>query len=1264
MQKVTYYAEEYEIGNINYVQLIVYLSSIRENLNEIMGVVEKSEGGLLKQEQIRNVLGEPEEETKWVWVEKEEQEIKLEHYVPIWKRIVFDGKKIRISLSAHPSLFKKCLEEDKNECEKFIIYRLHFEIEFKRPEEQIDITGKINKIKNLAENFNNDPSKSNAEILAKESVNAEKIFESYLRKSSDKCEDIMKAVFGTENQRQLQKMIVNEISFYEGDNFEAIIRLEMCDDCEWNWIGLNMHLEGRGRGFRMPKEIKEQDESESKQKFKGMSSEDFKTETAKLIEEIKEFLEQGNYNSAISSSNKLNMITNVWNEEANNVWEETDKSFVSQQEILTGEALDNFYRNYGWIKEEQEKRRIEKELREKNYEDRKKFYESLFASYDKKEFYFEQIEFEKRLVETFKEHGKEICDNFEDDNDNGVSDCGDEQCSGKICGEIEVDINDGNSTRTEMKKLYCISGSCQLKEESEEVNETICGNHICEGGETLENCAEDCTLCPEYSPIECSGKVIFSGQDKNGCYLEPVCIEEDKFCESNEDCSQPLCGETECIRLEPKDDLGKCQITELKECQEAICTEGEEKYKTCSSGEQIIESICLNGLWENLDVKCSTEPENITSPEPVPMPIIPLPEPIIGEECTVREDCGGGNDVCSNGKCVTLPEKKESEEEIVIEEESKEEIPEEIPEEEPFEEEQEIESAPEITGEVIFNLFMRMSGKITGFFTGSTIDESTNTEEVIEKIPEQVNGEETAEIFEESSTPLEEEKEDTEEYHEDDYERKDEDKERRKQECSERCERECHDRLISPCVEKCVFDNCGNQLECNIDKITGNCEDSCSKEKSLSNCKDECHEKCLKGEDTWEEPEWEEHKEEMGVFSAGGNCRKEPGGETGGYIWLNGWGDPFEKIQPLKNKYYQGGEAEWCKWDLENLKKERKEIEKGFNQEFADWFFEKYMVNNAEGWEQHMSGIFEMYWRVVDNQMQIMHRMACLEIEEISDYKLINFSYETEYGSVEYWEELKEITPEEFIGNPDGSTKGGKITIISPYMKIWIFPPKEFIIYEMKKSMINHEFPGSPEEKIERRNEEGPTAEERERIKQNERFMRKIRDLSEKYDGNIDVAVEFRDYEKNEVVFNLYGQVNEEDILKIKPMLPEEITEKDIQIELDFEDLYDLIYTSEKEMRGAEIESPPWDKKSRKGGVKNMVDGIKMYFKVRKMMNSAKIYPESAEKDAKELFDLFFKIMKEKDGGEEDSNKKNSEELEPESEMLNSKEKLTGEIVR
>ncbi len=73
IQKLTHYAEEYEIGNINYAQLLVHLSSARQNMNELVGIVSEEEGGIVSQEQLRPLLGEPQEETKWVWVEGEER---------------------------------------------------------------------------------------------------------------------------------------------------------------------------------------------------------------------------------------------------------------------------------------------------------------------------------------------------------------------------------------------------------------------------------------------------------------------------------------------------------------------------------------------------------------------------------------------------------------------------------------------------------------------------------------------------------------------------------------------------------------------------------------------------------------------------------------------------------------------------------------------------------------------------------------------------------------------------------------------------------------------------------------------------------------------------------------------------------------------------------------------------------------------------------------------------------------------------------------
>ncbi len=121
------------------------------------------------------------------------------------------------------------------------------------------------------------------------------------------------------------------------------------------------------------------------------------------------------------------------------------------------------------------------------------------------------------------------------------------------------------------------------------------------------------------------------------------------------------------------------------------------------------------------------------------------------------------------------------------------------------------------------------------------------------------------------------------------------------------------------------------------------------------------------------------------------------------------------------------------------------------------------------------------------------YRMQCLGINELPNINLINVKYDTEYGSIEFWEEIKTVKLE-------GMDR--EVQVVSPYMKAWIFPSKEFIEYEMKKAMKNHEFPGGPEQKMERKNEEGPTAQEREMIKQDKKFMKQIKQITEKYNGN------------------------------------------------------------------------------------------------------------------------------------------------------------------
>src|SRR3989344_3533562 len=300
---------------------------------------------------------------------------------------------------------------------------------------------------------------------------------------------------------------------------------------------------------------------------------------------------------------------------------------------------------YWWIKLEQEKQAKVKEMIKQSYEGRKKIYLDILSGLDVSEEYYTQMRYEKRLVEQFTEIKKEVCDNNADDNNNGQIDCSDSQCSGKICGRQKISVNEGNETKEIEKELFCIAGTCSPREELFG-KKAVCGNHVCENGEGII-CSEDCAKCKEYGPIKCNGKIIFKGKDKIGCPLDPICLEKEDSCKVSEDCSQPLCGKAECVEE-------KCRVSKLEECRQAECNDNNEKILDCSSGEKIVGEKCIEGMWKKTGVECSSGSGEVSVEKEI----------IVDSKCIVKEDCGNSDDVCSNGRCVTIPKM----EEIVLEE--------------------------------------------------------------------------------------------------------------------------------------------------------------------------------------------------------------------------------------------------------------------------------------------------------------------------------------------------------------------------------------------------------------------------------------------------------------------------------------------------------------------------------------------------------------------------------------------------------------------
>lgn len=130
-------------------------------------------------------------------------------------------------------------------------------------------------------------------------------------------------------------------------------------------------------------------------------------------------------------------------------------------------------------------------------------------------------------------------------------------------------------------------------------------------------------------------------------------------------------------------------------------------------------------------------------------------------------------------------------------------------------------------------------------------------------------------------------------------------------------------------------------------------------------------------------------------------------------------------------------------------------------------------------------------------------------------------------------------------------------------------------------------------------------------MKKNPEFMDIVNSISEKYGGEAKVIFNIVDGE--EVVFNALITVNDEILIKMEPMEVYE-GEYDAKITFEFGFFYDMILTSEREMKGGHIEYPPWESRPVFGDMfKGMVDGVRMWFMIQGGIASGQIRAEPGD---------------------------------------------------
>ncbi|MBU0958601.1 MAG: hypothetical protein KKB31_01520, partial [Nanoarchaeota archaeon] len=348
-------------------------------------------------------------------------------------------------------------------------------------------------------------------------------------------------------------------------------------------------------------------------------------------------------------------------------------------------------------------------------------------------------------------------------------------------------------------------------------------------------------------------------------------------------------------------------------------------------------------------------------------------------------------------------------------------------------------------------------------------------------------------------------------------------------------------------------------------------------------------------------------------FRATGVC-KTTNGETESYLKFTGGGEIFSDINYLLNQYQTGG-AEWTNFELENLLEQRRILEESFNLDFVKWFFNDYLTENAENWEQAEDPINDLYNQLVENQMQIAYAMESAGIIELETYNPITIDYETEYGSLHYSE------PIGLVRLPGMQTS---VKILSPEIKLFILPNQEFIIREQEKAMNQKTFPGSEVTAIQRTLSKGLTPEEKTAVSQDQELVKELEALSSQtIDGILDIKISVEDSEK--IVYNLYVTIDGSKI-RAQPLLPGETPLTDAEITIPFADFYSLI---QKSMEHSYIQKSPWNEgKGLFERINDAIGSISLYFNTNGFMNSIKISSKTIpEGEIRSAFKQIFFIV-------------------------------------
>jgi len=1235
---VVTYAQNFENREINYLQLRVYTSYLREVINRMLGgksmemeIENKTHEGL-KMDEVKVIFGEPTEYTRWVWAENIEEVMKLDDFIPRWEKTVYEGSEIKITFNAWPHI---TIFED----EIITYYWIDFEIFLKRTN-IIDASSIISEINNSIASYYN----GNVAVID-DIVSNTQVLRNYMEENKEDCRDLMVSWLGEDSFEGEEKMVMWNAVIYSGPVMELISEVHSCADCEWPWVWANLRPE-MNRPMFFPPENKIM----NREIYKGMELDDLKQELADLFQQavqLAPIIESiGDPGQLFEISEKIGIVNEAMNEKL-----------------------------YGMVERERRQERYETRMQElenilDNYANKIKKEERKTARYQKTLWLNETLRqdrwcnhvndvqcdpgygcFDADCVSVLG--GNEDCSDRLDNDNDGKIDCEDLDCREDntcLCRDMRCDeqpnrecniITSDAGSEADLEEMKAINTGSKiyvmLKTSQKPVpSKVIYGVHLWNGADQrsysfnyhngqVNIWSENGEVQSTSVDIKISSVIEFEiplslvGYSNNfwigswvnsietwtnlddferGLNLEKIsdktitvdgigtdwsditgivdltsdvktkgaqchCVEGyydcdgnwENGCEANSECDWMTvqgCGPNqEFVDEECKcfdgwfdcDNNGDCEseggcqdevnvnqttyvcggIDSLVPCdqKDTICgtnsheSEGlcycDEGFYDCDNNGDCLETRGCNVIIEDCSNGYDDDDDNFVDCEDI-------------KDCPDGVTCPDG--FCSSGVC----------EPLYIEEE----VPQEP--EKPQEEDSNTNTTTPLTGYIVKKAF---------FSSGCNSDADCGPHQGCDVMngncwcqPEWFDCDDDSNNGCESNDIT------------------------------------CNGR-VDPCADlecktnqRCSTRWRGCECEEGYHDCDGDWNNGCESTTQCTPCQtdaDCAQSRCAEWGDSIQEfgcyagSSW---VEERGRITVHGSCEKTASGQVQGWVDLNAWGSYNTLMEQIRLQT-EGGGKEWCSRELNESIRLRELLVDSLDAEFLDWFFNEYVNQDPNKWHLHIGGIWDIYWRLVNNIERTVQSMQCLGMEEFPDeFKPIRINYSGDFGDIEIWEEWVETDFFSRMGKEGmktsdaaGITEGPieTMSVLTPYMKAWIFPPKEIFKQEMSK--------GKPEDE-----KEGPSKEEVGEMKNNTIVMGVINQLSSMFGGSADFLLQIVDGE--EVLFEAMITMNPEIIMHIEM---DDITRTpDLTMKASFDWFYNMIMTQEKEFKGERIESPHW----------------------------------------------------------------------------------------